>query len=435
MRVILVVGIIVTVGFILLGVLWNASVNTSKRTENVQVQPETAVLKKQMDKLSESLKEQGVRYQESQKELVRLSTQISQLLGNEAAVKTDSEVVSKTQTQEISKLNTTLIILRDEISKRKEEISKLQKEKEELSGSDTRRDAVINNFKEQNAKLEKRIKELEDILAAMPVLQLPPVQYIAWNDNTVMELPKDKIIVVGNMDDAYTIANSDYPRIEDILISFNLGYTLVNKVDFDKDTYSLDNKWAVLFNSETRNNNAVFSDKTISKIQKFANTGGYIFTEHLDYEFIIERAFKWGFKRNTYLPAKEVSFMAHPAAAMHPYLYLNNIFLEKTGSSTSPEYKNVYQWKVEDGSPDIKVSSKGYATPLIVSPELARVNNGDGIIAITFNANVKSTFNDPNAQDGRVLHIVGILGRQNKSLHKLILNFLAELNQRRPKVK
>ena len=186
------------------------------------------------------------------------------------------------------------------------------------------------------------------------------------------------------MDDAYTVANSDYSRIEDVLLSFNLGY---------------------------------------------------IFTEHLDYEFIIERAFKWGFKRNTYLPAKEVSFMAHPAAAMHPYLYLNNIFLEKTGSSTSPEYKNVYQWKVEDGSPDIKVSSKGYATPLIVSPELARVNNGDGIIAITFNANVKSTFNDPNAQDGRVLHVIGILGKQKKPLHKLLLNFLAELNQRRPKVK
>jgi len=435
MKAMFVIGIIVVAGFILLGVLWNTSANTPKKTGQSEAQPETVALKRQVDKLSESLKIQSARYDESQKEIVRLNTQISQLLGNEAAIKTESEVISKTQTQEVSKLNTTLIILRDEVSKRKAEINRLQKEKEELFGSDTQRDAVINNLKEENAKLEKRIKELEENLSKLSDQGPPPVQYIAWNDNTIMELPKDKIIVVGNMDDAYTVANSDYSRIEDVLLSFNLGYILVSKVDFDKDTYSLDNKWAVLFNSETRNNNAVFSDKTISKIQKFANTGGYIFTEHLDYEFIIERAFKWGFKRNTYLPAKEVSFMAHPAAAMHPYLYLNNIFLEKTGSSTSPEYKNVYQWKVEDGSPDIKVSSKGYATPLIVSPELARVNNGDGIIAITFNANVKSTFNDPNAQDGRVLHIVGILGRQNKSLHKLILNFLAELNQRRPKVK
>jgi hypothetical protein len=388
-----------------------------------------------MDRLTESLKEQGVKYDEAQKEMLRLNKQLNQLLEEEVAIKTESEVISKTQSKEASKLNTAVIILRDELSKRKEEINKLQKEKEALSGTDGQHDAAVNNLKEQNAKLEKRIKELEESLSKLSDQGPPLVQYIAWNDNTVMELPKEKIIVVGNMDDAYTVANSDYPRIEDVLLSFNLGYTLVSKVDFDKDTYSLENKWAVLFNSETRNNNAVFSDKTITKIRKFADSGGYIFTEYLDYEWIVERAFSSAFKHNGYLPAKEVSFMAHPAAAMHPYLYLNNIFLEKSGSSSSPEYRKVYQWKVDDASPDIKVSSKGFVMPLIISPELARVNNGNGIIAITFNAPLKPAYYEPDAQGGRVLNIAGILGRQKKPLHKLILNFLAELNLRRPKVK
>ena len=187
MRVILVVGIIVTVGFILLGVLWNASVNTSKRTENVQVQPETAVLKKQMDKLSESLKEQGVRYQESQKELVRLSTQISQLLGNEAAVKTDSEVVSKTQTQEVSKLNTTLIILRDEVSKRKAEINRLQKEKEGL--------AILGGVYESKFVGVDMIKHLASIPSRDTLLtQLAFVlhQPVAGLARVLMEVRKNK---------------------------------------------------------------------------------------------------------------------------------------------------------------------------------------------------------------------------------------------------
>lgn len=435
MRAVLVIGIIVMAGFILLGVLWNASINTNKETDNAKTQPETDALKKQLDRMSKLLKDQSVKYEEVQKETLRLNKQLNQLLEEEATIKTESEAVSKTQTQEVSKLNRTLMILKDEIGKRKEEINKLQKEKELLSGTDTQRDEFINNLREQNSKLEKRVKELEESLSKLSTQEPPPVQYIAWNDNTIMELPKDKIIVVGNMDDAYTVANSDYPRIEDILISFNLGYTLVNKVDFDKDTYSLENKWAVLFNSESRNNNAVFSDKTITKIRKFADKGGYIFTEYLDYEWIIERTFSWAFKHNGYLPAKEVSFMAHPAAAMHPYLYLNNIFLEKSGVSNSPEYRKVYQWKVEDSGPDIKVSSKGCVIPLIISPELAKVNNGNGIIAITFTTPLKSIYDEPDAQSGRVLNIAGILGRQKKPLHKLILNFLAELNQRRPKVK
>jgi len=59
----------------------------------------------------------------------------------------------------------------------------------------------------------------------------------------------------------------------------------------------------------------------------------------------------------------------------------------------------------------------------------------DGVVALTFNAPLKATFYEPDAQGGRVLHVAGILGRQKKPLHKLILNFLAELNLRRPKVK
>jgi len=123
-----------------------------KETDKVKTQQEAVILKKQMDRLSESLREQNIKYEESQKEIARLTTQLTQLLENEAMIKMESEVISKTQTQETSKLNTTLIILKEEISKRKEEINKLQKEKEALSGSDAQRDAVINNLKEQKCQ-------------------------------------------------------------------------------------------------------------------------------------------------------------------------------------------------------------------------------------------------------------------------------------------
>lgn len=307
----------------------------------------------------------------------------------------------------------------------------------------------------------------------------------------------EKVIVVRNdwCDDKTKHAGFDrnYDNIQDVLNKLDIPHTVVGKSELDKDTYSLDDKWAIIFNCNLfkemcctpehaklpltgkkgnverseecpGNDNHLMhatklSDKTIQKIRRFVETGGYLFTEDLNIEEIIERAFPKTIMHSRFLPEDEVNIVPAPGAALHHYL--KYVFeappsnTPQTPSAPSGETQSVKPgefridtvWKIDDESPDIKIIDKNAVTILIVSPKLAGKSKSEGAVAVTFGlAGTGSTMittggskSSSYAPGGRVLHVMSHFGHQKSkldefALQNLIVNFLTELSERKGKV-
>lgn len=317
-----------------------------------------------------------------------------------------------------------------------------------------------------------------------------------YRDMTGLEdLSKDKVIVVRNdLCDKKAEAggfDGNYDKIQDILSRLGIEHTLVGKSELEKDSFDWDSKWIIIFNctfwkehccnpnhrpgkekgvTERTNkcegegahqvHESKVSDKVIKKIQKFVETGGYLFTEDLNIEEIIERAFKGTITHTKFLPEKTVQILPAPGAALHPYLkYVfetapssssdaPDVPEEKSGETQSVkpgEFRIDTEWKIDEESPDIKVLKKD-VTVLIMSPKLVTKSNTDGAVAVTFGvsgSNIVATGNEKGPSykgGGRVLHVMSHFGKQKSkvdefALQNLILNFIMELNQRRPKGK
>ena len=206
------------------------------------------------------------------------------------------------------------------------------------------------------------------------------------------------------------------------------------------------------------------SDKVIKKLQRFVETGGYLFTEDLNIEEIIERAFKGYITHTKFLPEKDVPILPGSGAALHPYL--KYVFEAAPSSSSdgpsasegnkSDETKSVKpgelridaEWKIDNESPDIKVLNKK-VTVLIMSPKLVTKTNTDGAVAVTFGLSAGNIVTTGSGDEkgsssyqggGRVLHVMSHFGKQKSkvdefALQNLILNFIMEVNERRPRVK
>ena len=289
--------------------------------------------------------------------------------------------------------------------------------------------------------------------------------------------------------------HQNYDRIEDVLSALEIEHTVVAKSEFDKDSYSLDDIWAILYNcnhfrplcgcptckvggassmragqctgcDKHEMHDTKLSDKTIEKIRRFVETGGYLFTEDWAIEEIIERAFKGTIAHSKYYPEKVVPIYPAPGATLHPYLkYVfemppsNNPAPEPAakggGSETRPvkpedtTYRIDVEWKVDNDGPDIKILKKDVVTALIVSPKLGGAKTQDGYVAVTWGVSsakdkivttgAGQTPSSGYAAGGKVLHVISHFGKQKSkldefALQNLLLNFLTELAERRAKV-
>jgi hypothetical protein len=319
---------------------------------------------------------------------------------------------------------------------------------------------------------------------------------ISYRPNTGLEtLDKEKVIVVRNDKcDKNPRFDGNFDHIQDVLAKLNIPYTLIGKSELDKESYSLDDKWALVFNCNFfmdhccdpnhakmrpstqpgtsirtvrcpgpephQIHNTKLSDKTIQKIKQFVETGGYLFTEDLNIEEIIQRAFKGIITQSKYIGGKDVKIFPAPGALLHPYLK----YVFETPPSTSPqgpsadkpgETKSVIVkpgtfyvealWNIHDQSPDIKIQNKE-VTILMVSPELAKADKdkGEGAVAVTWSVSDKTNVvtDDKTLSykpGGRVLHVMSHFGEQKSktdefTLQNLIVNFFMELNEHRPRV-
>ncbi|MEK7309828.1 MAG: hypothetical protein AAB038_03340 [Planctomycetota bacterium] len=315
----------------------------------------------------------------------------------------------------------------------------------------------------------------------------------------VQTLEKDKVIVVRNdrCDENIKKAGGkgfdcNFDKIQDVLAALNIPFTLVGKSELDKESYSLDDKWALVFNCNlfadhccnpehlklpptqkkldkvrlwqcpgTENHithKTELSDKTIKKIKRFVDTGGYLFTEDLNIMEIIQRAFPKTISQSTFLIERTVRILPEPAAVLHPYL--KYVFeappMAQPPAASMPgqpsgETKSVKpgelsldsEWQIDNQSPNIKVIDKNLVTVLIVSPQMAKQYKDEGAVAVTFRV-VDPSIQATGGKDitylpgGRVLHVMSHFGHQKSkvsefALQNLLVNFLEELGKYKPK--
>jgi hypothetical protein len=339
---------------------------------------------------------------------------------------------------------------------------------------------------------ENKNKDASELIHPKGVLD--NIEHVAqYRDMKGIEtLNKDQVIVVRNDKcDKHPKFDGNFDKIQDTLAKLGIAHTVVGKSEFDKESYSLDDKWAIVFNCNFfkdhccspehakmkptgrkgstertvacpgaephQTHNTKLSDKTIKKITHFVETGGYLFTEDLNIEEIIERAFKGIITHTKFLPEKTVKILPAPGASLHPYLkYVfeappsssdQSSSEDKSGGTKSVkagEFNINAEWKIDDESPDIKILKKDIVTILIVSPQLAKENKNEGAVAVTWSYSkpvIRTGSDKPTyLPGGKVLHVMSHFGKQTSkldefALQNLILNFFMELNEQRPKAK
>ena len=341
---------------------------------------------------------------------------------------------------------------------------------------------------------ENKNKQISDIIKPKTVTGGNLDNVSQYRDMTgVEDLPKDKVLVVRNdRCDKHYRGDRNFDKIQDILTKLGVPHTVVGKSEIEDENFNWKDAWAMVINcnmykdldcgkdcragtsktgertvnclgtGDHMNHGTKLNDKTIKKIREFVETGGYLFTEDMNIEEVVERAFKGVITHTKYLPGRTVQIVPAPGATLHPYL---KYVFEAPPSSNAPamslppegasgetqsikpgEFRLDAEWKIDEDSPDIKVLKKDIVTVLIMSPKLVNAKTKDeGAVAVTWGVsgqNIVSTGSSKAsyAGGGRVLHVMSHFGKQHSkvdefALQNLLLNFLIELNQRRPKGK
>ncbi|MDI6733663.1 MAG: hypothetical protein QME51_08270, partial [Planctomycetota bacterium] len=340
---------------------------------------------------------------------------------------------------------------------------------------------------------ENKNKAPDEIIKPKTITPTDITDATIYRDMTGIEgLPPDKVIVVRNdRCDKNPFFDKNYDAIQDILTNFKVPvpHKVVGKSELESDTFNWKDTWALVFNCNFYREHCCcptckpggadtgertvscigcdkheihkteLSDKTIKKIREFVETGGYLFTEDLNIKEIIQRAFNKTIQGSTSLPKQTVPIMPTPTAVLHPYLKW--VFEappskssdtpaqpEKSGETISVkpgEFRIDAEWQIDDESPNIKIIDEKAVTVLIMSPKLVTKSEPIGAVAVTFGVGgdkyvPSDTKEKGYAPGGRVLHVMSHFGKQKSkvdefALQNLLLNFLIELNQRRPKGK
>lgn len=309
----------------------------------------------------------------------------------------------------------------------------------------------------------------------------------------IKRLPKDKIIVVlSDCQPCESIGKKaadwdhNFDHIENVLELMQVPHTVIKKVDFDKESFKLNDKIMVIFNcnyirkhcvcptcghSDTRaglrsgscavgcNKHILYtnmvSDKTIEKIRDFVTGGGYLFSEDWVLEEVLERAFKGIISKSKYyVKGKDVTILPGPGATIHPYL--KGVFEKAVTTSSEQASSNSVEpsaaggetisvkrqkvgegkWKIDKDSPDIKIDKPQEVTVLMVSQDLKVTEKDSGAIAVTFNYGTKGLipsitggesntyYTAKNKTGGQVLHVLSHFGKQHEPTDEFVLQNL-----------
>jgi hypothetical protein len=318
-------------------------------------------------------------------------------------------------------------------------------------------------------------------------------------DSEYEKLKEAKVLIIGAKEGCKCKDPHDLDRIQEMAERMRLKVEYVNKIDFCKPAWTmakLEEYVAILCNcmfieehctckkcqekagGEGGNRmrqcppNCGCGHKTakylmdesgLTKIRKYVDGGGYLFTEDWGLREILSVKFKEFVDVGEFIRSDvEVGILPKPGASSHPYL--RNIFsrlkprkkaeVEKGGTVAegpeSPDYERIdHTWKIDKDSPAIKIVNEKKVSVLIYSKDLGAMAKGADAVAITFIVAPKAGGLDPVAtgqpieQDrtkmsgGRVLHVMSHFGKQQKNrtdeftIQNLLLNFLIEASERR----
>ena len=278
---------------------------------------------------------------------------------------------------------------------------------------------------------------------------------------------------------------------------FDIPHTVVSKKDFDKDSYKLDDKWFVAINCNYYIVHCVnpkhhagskaggwrsavcegegahvegstkLGGKTVKKVDDFVANGGYFFSEDAVLIEVLEQGFKKALSHTVELEEKIAKIFPAPGGSTHPYL--RGVFERRekpempvegdaasadAGTMSVKIKSNVGKasWKIDGGSPDIKVTNKDTVTVLLVTPSVKSDSKEGAPVAVTFSYTKEggptpvlssaggnsgySGMSIGQIKGGRVLHVMSHFGKQQSAedefpLQNLIINFLTELNERK----
>ncbi len=278
---------------------------------------------------------------------------------------------------------------------------------------------------------------------------------------------KKKIIVIGA-----TREGLNFDRINGMLNRLKIPHITVTKKDVNDGKVIFDDKVVAVFincsnfrehciaaghtgggakNNRMRtcqgttphnNYSDKLSNKSVKNIRNWVNRGGYLFTEDWGLWEVLERGFGSFVKAGDKL--KEQSVPIRPEVGMTSHPYLQRMFgkilqsdVPQGGGSVEPgKYQEINQvWKIDDESPSIKIVNKRQVKVLLSSEELAKKNNVDKAVGITFPVggrdDLSGTVPESRQTGGRVLHVLSHFGKQGgHTLQNLLLNYLIQANER-----
>lgn len=271
--------------------------------------------------------------------------------------------------------------------------------------------------------------------------------------------------------------NNDH--IEALLKRMGIPHIEVTKEEFEKSTFKLDGRMALLINCTQWRAHCVcefcaptggptmrlytckcsktpevhdtreykLSDNAVKKIKEFTEKGGYLFTEDWVLEELHIRAWPDLLKVGEYLSDLTVNINPKPGMTSHPYL--KRIFakppkLVAKGTQVETDFDEIkHQWKIDKDSPTISVVDPKKVQTLLVSKEIGGKHPGDDAVAVTWFPGGKEELQIGTGKvteikkmsGGRVLHVLSHFGKQKSekdeyTLQNLLLNFLLEAVER-----
>ena len=311
-------------------------------------------------------------------------------------------------------------------------------------------------------------------------------------DSEYEKLKTGKILVIGSKTGCKCKYGHDFDNMEVTAQRMKIPVEYVNKTDFSKESFKLDDYIAILGNctqleehcmcekcmkatGEAAGNRLkrcpncscghksakyVMPPAGLDKIRKYVEEGGYLFTEDWAMKDILAQRFKEFVDQGPFMTEMEVNIAPKAGAGSHPYL--RNIFSrlkprkqykpDETVASESPDFERIdHIWKIDNESPAIKIVNKSKVTVLIFSKDIGKASGdkGSDAVAVTFTVGPKGQpgtdpvgTGAPIEQDrtkmtgGRVLHVMSHFGKQKSqtdeyTIQNLLLNFLIEASERR----
>ncbi len=227
-------------------------------------------------------------------------------------------------------------------------------------------------------------------------------------DHYLKEIAEGDIIVV----------EGKFDQVQNVLKELGIPYELVDRAEIQD--LSLRKNTVLIFNCHDTQEN-IIPGKTLQKIAKFVENGGYLFTSDWELQNVLQKGFKGRIGMSTLTQEKDLNVKIEPSQENFDHPFLRDVFPK------DPFKLQNYRWKIDSASSTLRFSPKSKVYPLVVSKELGQKYS---------NPTVAATFRHGR---GSVLHVLSHFYQQRDAagdgfaLQQILANFIIERQKWRKK--